>query len=223
MKKVEMNNGDQYELAGLQHSWKSEEEIPGLANLESRVRSEIALRRKFRRPRLFLVASLWATGLLLMATYRQYLQGNLGFLALGVILLILAAWLGTSSSGPDPLSASPRDYLRLRTSGKKQQLKRTRIAQFIAAFALAISLWATWFASKANSHNGSWQEEFLPIGVLLVTLATIGGLIVVRGSRRRELAYLRELERQFKSSDEQPADPTPDSANDRDQRGASTK
>ncbi len=216
-----MNNGDQSELAGLQRSWKTDEESPSLADLESRVRREIALRRKSRRPRMFLVASLWATGLLLIATYRQYLRGNPGFLALGVMLLILAAWLGTSSSGPDPLSASPRDYLRLRMSGKKQQLKRTRIAQFIAAFALAISLWATWFASKANPHNGSWQEEFLPIGVLLATLATIGGLIVVRGSRRKELAYLRELERQFKSTDEQPADPHP--ANDRDQHGASNK
>lgn len=218
-----MNNGDQYEFAGLQRSWKSDEESPGLADLESRVRSEITLRRKVRRPRLFLVASLWVTGLLLLATYRQSLQGNLGFLALGVILLILAAWLGTSSSGPDPLTASPREYLRLRTNGKVQQLKRTHIAQFIAAFALAISLWAAWFASNAHSHNGSWQEEFLPMGVLLVTLATLGSLIVVRGSRRRELAYLRELERQFKSSDEQLSDPTPISANDQDQHGTSTK
>ena len=45
------------------------------------------------------------------------------------------------------------------------------------------------------------RQAFLSIVVLFLTLANIGGLIVVRRSRQRELAYLHELERQFKSSD----------------------
>jgi hypothetical protein len=221
MKESEMKNDDQYELAGLQRRWKADDERPSLPNLESRVRREIASRRRSRRPRLLLVASLWVIGLLLMATYHQYLRGNLGFLALAVILLILAAWLGTCSLGPDPLSAKPQDYVRLRTSNKARGLRRTRIAQLIAAFLLVILLWATWFTSKARLHIGSWQDEFLPLVVLLMTLAMSGGLAIVRGSRRKELNYLRQLEKQFESLDEQLANPDPNFADkDRDKPAA---
>jgi hypothetical protein len=209
MKQLDMNNGERYELAGLQSNWKSDEGSSGIADLQTRIRKEIASRRKFRRVRLFLVAFLWAAGLLLMGCYRQYWHENIGILAIGVALLVLAGWLGTASSGPDPLSAFPHQYSQLRASGKELQLKRTSAAQFIATLALAVSLWAIWFADRGIKHHGS-MRELLPFGVLLIAVATIGGLMALRGSRRRELAYFRELERQFQLSDEQLADPTGD-------------
>ncbi|MEG9437632.1 hypothetical protein JAO29_15890 [Edaphobacter sp. HDX4] len=200
----EMRNDYQREFESLQHSWKANEEESSLSELQSRVRKEVTSRRSTSKPaRFFVVAFLWTTGLLLMATYRQYLHGNLGFLALAMGLLVLAAWLGTSSSGSAPLAAKPQEYIRLRAENKTRELRRTRIAQFIVVLVLAILLGATWFSRKADLHIASWQDELLPAGVLLIALATSAILIIVRGSRRKELAYLRELNNQFESLDHQ--------------------
>jgi hypothetical protein len=212
MKDREIKNEHQDELAEMQRDWTFDVEKTSLSDLKSRVRVEIESRRKSRRPRLLLVASLWTIGLLLMATYQQYLRGNFVFLALGLLLLILAAWLGTSSSGPGPLSARPEDYVRSRLRKKTRELRRTRSAQLIAVLVLTISLWSLFFAEKAHLDSGSLQDKILPLGVLLLALTTIGGLITVRGSKRKELDYLCELQKQFESLDERTADPAPNSA-----------
>jgi Na+/H+ antiporter NhaD/arsenite permease-like protein len=200
----EMRNDYQSEFESLQHSWKANEEESSLSKLESRVRKGVTSRRSTSKPaRFFVVAFLWTTGLLLMATYRQYLHGNLGFLALAMGLLVLSAWLGTSSSGSAPLTAKPQEYIRLRAASKTRELRRTRIAQLIVVLGFAILLGATWFSRKAYLHIASWQDQLLPAGVLLIALATSAILIIVRGSRRKELAYLRELNNQFESLDHQ--------------------
>jgi hypothetical protein len=205
MKDGEMKNYDQHELAVLQRHWKVNEEKPSLADLELRVRAKMASRRRFRRIRLFIIVPLWTSGAILMATYHRYLGGNLGFLVLAVILFVVAAWLG-SGSGPDQLAEKPQDYVKLRVTNKTRQLRRARIA--FAAFVL----FGTLFVSEAHLHKASWRDEFLPMGVLLITLATVGGIIAVRGSARNELARLRQLEKEFESLDEQLANSNQKSA-----------
>jgi hypothetical protein len=201
----EMTNNNKHEFEVWQQHWKANEDKPGLEHLESRVREKMRLnKRSPDRPRLFVVALLWTSGLLLMATYRHHLHGNHLFLALAVALLIVAAWFGSSTFGPDPISERPEDYVRLRTRSKAREMRRTRIAQVVAVGGLMISLLATWLVWRGGLPSDALEEELLPIGVLLVTMIATGTLVVVRANRGKELANLRELQRQFERVDAPP-------------------
>jgi hypothetical protein len=133
---------------------------------------------------------------------------------LAVALLFVAAWFGSSTPGPDPISERPEDYVRLRTRSKALEVRRTRIAQVISAGGLMISLLAAWLVWKRGLPSGALEEELLPIGVLLVTMIATGTLIVVRANRGKELANLRELQQQFERVNAPPPDVPANTGND---------
>ena len=215
MNRREMANNNKHEFEAWQQHWKANEDEPDLKDLESKVRKRIRTRKRSpKRLRFLFVALLWTCGLLLMATHRQHLHGNHLFLALAVALLIVAAWFGSSTPDPDRISERPEDYVRLRTRSKALEVRRTRIAQVISAGGLMISLLATWLVWKRGLPSGALEEELLPIGVLLVTMMATGTLIVVRANRGKELANLRELQRQFERVDAPPPDVPANTEND---------
>jgi hypothetical protein len=198
-----MKDSDQ-EFGLLQRQWKKNGQEISPAFL-SKPAGKLRFRRgSFYHFRRLIVTFLWTGGLLVLATYRMHLHGNVVFLLLAMSLLIVAAWLGTSS-GPDLLSERPEVYVRHQSHNKKHELRKVRIAQIITWCLLTFSLLVAWLTERGHLQS-SLNDQLLPLGVLLLTTVVTGALVARRGSKQKELAVFHELEKQFDHANRQESD-----------------
>jgi hypothetical protein len=189
-----MNDRDEFKQ--WQQQWRGDDHGLRPKDIVSRARRKS--HGNWNRPRLIAITVLWTSGLLMIATYLRQAHENHAFLILAFACLIVAAWFGSPTAGPDPVTASPEEYLKLRSRSKTREFRRTSVAQLTAVSAVLIALVCTWFSLK---HGGTGTDELLPMAVLAIAMVTAGILVVIRAKRSVELASLREFEQQFEHAD----------------------